>query len=168
MSVLRDAKREAMLQGMTTSFSAFMCHPLLYRQGEDAVYTAPDGLPYSKVHTVQHAHVQGQQPYPNKATHWVRHHFKHVCAANLAVYADGELHVIDVLARNEGVDPLERDPSGYTAVFLLQTGGSRAKYARALQHARRIKRILHEQYNFRVGMLLVHLTRKGMLRRRAL
>jgi hypothetical protein len=145
--------------------AAFLCHPRLYRAGDDGTFTAPDTRPYTGVRGVQDTAVAGEH-YPNKATSWARRNFAHVCAANVALRSGDELLTVDLLLRNLDTPPLDKAAGGFTAVFVVFSGGRRALYERALRYVRRVRAVAEREYGFAPGFLLLHITGSGVLRRR--
>lgn len=138
---------------------SFFSHPLLYRLGRGGNYYSAEQTPYTHVLHVQNT-PNGDHHFPNTATDWLYANTTRFSETGVALYDDGKLHVIDILARDATVE------GGYIAAFILFSGGNRATYEKAVRFVRKTKDICLKNYHFHPRFLLLHVTRSGMLRKR--
>jgi hypothetical protein len=135
----------------------FLCHPQLFT--EDARgWSATAPMPQPKY--VQHVQLApaAAQSFPNRATRWVYANLGPICGTRLAVHDGTGLRVIDMLVR--------RRSGGCVAVFFLFGDGSDSLYRRAVRFVRATKLSCARQYAFEPDFLLMHITQRGIMRRK--
>lgn len=138
------------------SLPAFLCHPRLYTRDAGGRLQAPDGVPYFLVREVQDIPASSEH-YPNKATTWIQAHSSAICATNFALLDRGVLFTVDLLVAT---------PAGPQAVFILFSDGDRRLYRRAVKYVLHVKQVCKKEYNFHPQFLLLHVTGRGLLRRK--
>lgn len=136
---------------------AFLCHPHLFREHAGG-WRAAALPPPASVRHVQDVLVPGQR-FPNRATHWVAEHLGPILGTRLGVLDDGAvLRVIDMLVQcREG---------GAVAVFILFGDGSATTYRRAVRYVAATRAAASKNYGLAAAFLLLHVTRRGVLRRK--
>jgi hypothetical protein len=136
----------------------FLSHPQLFRESAGGWHALAAALPPPRwVRHVQHEPGPGQH-FPNRATRWVLDNIGPICDTRLALHDGVGLYVVDLLVRQRR--------GGCVAVFFLFGDGSEALYRRAVRFVQRARRVCSLYYAFSPEFLLMHLTARGVLRRK--